>query len=146
MVDRSIDILDPKFNDSLGQVDRDIPPLIRTKCTDMTRQCSNSFCCTTAVTSKGFHAPTQAVEEDLTEDYREERDELIAKLKASLKPKEKNGKLITRGFDWILVAITVLHVCGLCVVYCRLLINCEILLFTNCKVFHNSPYKGVFAA
>ena len=33
----------------------------------------------------------KATEEDLTEEYREERDKLMAKLKTGLVPKEKNG-------------------------------------------------------
>ena len=33
----------------------------------------------------------QATEEDLTEEYKEERDQLIANLKAGMEPKEKNG-------------------------------------------------------
>lgn len=34
----------------------------------------------------------QAKEDDLTSEYKEERDELIQKLRSGLKPKEKNGK------------------------------------------------------
>ena len=34
---------------------------------------------------------SQANEEDLTEEYREERDNLIERLRTTLKPKEKNG-------------------------------------------------------